>query len=136
MGFRIPRKTYQMVFADGILEGLEITVEALTLGELRTLQYTEDSDKPFYEREDDELSRFLARVSAWNLEGEDGMTLPIDMESFRQLPADEVRFIVRSWYRRCLGLEVAAPLEKPSQDGEQPPAESIPMETLSPSHES
>jgi hypothetical protein len=43
MGYQRKRKLYQLVFAESEdLAGLEITVEALTLGELRDLQNSDE----------------------------------------------------------------------------------------------
>lgn len=134
MGYRAKRKTYRLVF-DGDLAGLEITVEGLTLGEVREIQNVSDSEETFRESQERESAEFLARVTEWNLEDEDGQTLPITAESLSTLALADVAIAIRAWFRRCLGLDVPVPLDEPSSGGE-PTADtqsfeaSLPTETL------
>jgi hypothetical protein len=128
MGFRLDRKIYQLKFEGDWLDGLVIDIKAMTLGELKALQAFQLA-KPLMEREDEEIDMFLGYIVKWNLEDEKGVALDVTRENFNQLPSEEVRYIMRQWYRKCIGLEVDPPLGKPSSDGNPSLEASIPMET-------
>lgn len=140
MGYRPVRRSYALRFPTGSdLHGLEITVKALTLGEFRVIQAEQtrqfEEKTPLEERQDYEISEFVARVEAWNLEDDAGRLMPIGVAALRELNYSDVQDILQVWFRKAYGADVSAPLDGRSDDGGSsgPTAsmeESLPMVVL------
>jgi hypothetical protein len=133
MGYKPQRKKYQLIFDESFddLKGLEITCEALTLGEARELMDSTEGVEGLWKKQDHEHEAFIKCVLEWNLEGDDGDILDITVDNFRTLPAEDVKVVVVTWFQRCLGVAVPAPLGNPSIDGNDiDEMASIPMEAL------
>ena len=123
MGFRLNR-TYALRWDEGTdLAGLEIDMRSTsvaTLNEIKALRVGQDEER---------LGALLAdHVKRWNLEDEDGETLPISAESLYQQEAPVLAEIAKQWYLAAAG--VSTPLALESTSSATSAEESIPMETL------
>ena len=132
MGFKL--RTYKLVFDNPDLEGLEVRLRGLTIGQLARLSYILQSDK-LVDPDDGSVREELYSVLAaglvsWNIEDDSGQTLPGTTESVSGLPSDLVIDIVSAWEKAVAA--VAAPLGPSLNSGKQYPEVSLPMEVLSP----
>jgi hypothetical protein len=123
MGFRLQR-TYALRWDEGTdLAGLEIdmtSTSVATLMEVKALKVGRDEAR---------LGALLAdHVKSWNLEDENGETLPISAESLYTQEAAVLAEIAKQWYLAAAG--VSAPLALGSTSSATSVEESIPMETL------
>jgi len=123
MGFRLNR-TYKLRWDESTdLAGLEIDMRSTsvaTLNEIKALRVGQDEER---------LGALLAEhVKRWNLEGEDGQTLPISAESLYEQEAPVLAEIAKQWYLAAAG--VSTPLALESTSSATSAEESIPMETL------
>ena len=117
MGFRREPKTFLLVFDDPDLAGLEVRARSLSIGEL------EDDDLQVYES-------FAAALVSWNLEDEDGNSLPATLETVRSYP--DVGFmnaLASAWIKAVTGVD--DDLGKDSDSGRRYLEESLTMEPLS-----
>ena len=118
MGFRREPKTFLLVFDDPELAGLEVRARSLSIGEL------EDDDLQVYES-------FAAALVSWNLEDEDGNSLPATLETVRSYP--DVGFmnaLAGAWIKAVTGVDDDLGKDLPA--GRRSLEESLPMEPLSP----
>jgi hypothetical protein len=132
MSYKPTRKKFKLVFDESFddLKGLEITYEALQLGEVRTILDKTDDLDTLWETQDYQHAEMVKRVIEWNIEGEDGEIAPISVDSLRLLDPVDVGTVVSTWFKRCLGVTISAPLEQPSNDGgSTEPTDSLPMAT-------
>ena len=122
MGFKHQAKVYKLVFDDPELEGLEVKVRSLSIGEV----------------ENDEIrvfEQFADALISWNLEDENGEVLPTTLESVRSYPDYEfMALLANTWVDAVTGVKDE--LGKDSNSGLPFPEGSIPMETLSASQAS
>ena len=123
MGFRLAR-TYALRWDEGTdLAGLEIDMRSTsvaTLNEVKALKTGQDEAR---------LAGLLAdHVKRWNLEDENGETLPISSESLYAQEAPVLAEIAKQWYLAAAG--VSAPLALGSISSATSAEDSIPMETL------
>ncbi|MCU1687782.1 MAG: hypothetical protein JWQ81_8521 [Amycolatopsis sp.] len=122
-GFKAPRTVYKLVFEDDEMEGLVVRARAMTLGEQEeyaTLKYNRQI-----------ADYFAPYLVEWNLTDDDGNPVEATREGLDTCETPFLAKIVDAW--QLAGIRVAAPLAKPSRDGEQLLEESIPMEVSSPS---
>ena len=136
MGFRATRKTFKLVWPQGDpLEGLEIEVSGITLGEFNDIRCRVDKLDDAFERKTVEVEEFLKRVTSWNLEDGAGQPLEVGFQGFEELSPVDTSSILRTWFSVALGSTVDRPLDERSSGGESSvPAPnglaSIPMESL------
>lgn len=140
MGYRRQRKIHQLTFdeSDGELEGLEVALYSLSVGQL--LDMTRLSDQAERSTEDTEkfFADFAAALVSWNLEDDvldaDGVSvqaIPATLEGVRSCDLGFVMAISKSWMEAVAG--VPAPLPAPSSGGQPSLEGSLPMEPLPPS---
>lgn len=136
MGFHPARKLYQLIFdEDSELYGLEITARSSTLGERR--QYVQNQpdlgDDIAYV--DHQAEFFVAHITEWNLDDENGEPLPVTVESLYSLPDECFKLIIYAYVKRAFGQQTSTDLKKESDSGDDmettPSTEvSLPMEPL------
>lgn len=117
MGYKVARTVYKLIF-DG-RDGMVVKARALTIAE--RIEYNAL-------KTDTEVLAFFAEhaLVEWTLEDEnDGTPLPMTGESLMAMEPDFVDEILEAW--RTAGSKVAAPLEKPSNDGDLELEASMPM---------
>lgn len=104
MGFKVPKKTFRLVFEDEDYAGAEIVCRSVKLSELFEITGMSDKPKEMFRRFGDEV------VVEWNLEDDDGKPLPADGEGMLAQPVEFSNVLVKAWSE---GLTtVAAPLVK------------------------
>ena len=122
------RRVLRLVFDDPDLEGFEVRVRPLSVGQVTDLG-TMDKDLPPGQAFERYLPAFVAALVDWNLEEPDGTPVPATLEGLRSLDIPFATALIRAWTAGTAGL--SPPLAQPSPSG-QPSAEpSIPMEVLS-----
>ena len=110
-GFRIPERTARITFEgtdyDGAEIKLKLSVSFAQFIALRESAMGEDQE-------------FMARLFGetvlmeWNLEDEDGQSLPADGDGMMAIPMDLTNLVVQHWVEAVSGI--SAPLEQPSGD--------------------
>lgn len=135
MGFVYEPDVYRLEFADADMNGLEIRVRPLTMGELKHLsKYAGGNFKLTLGNIDefDKLMEFLvANIVDWNLEKAPGEPMPVTLETIMGLDTKFASKIISAWVDVVSGVE--ADLGKESSPGENPEElESVPMEPLPP----
>jgi hypothetical protein len=132
MGFRPPRKIYNLDFTGTDYEGLTVKMRGFTVGEelelddLRT-QKGGGGERQYYQM----LAEILVE---WNVDDEYGAPVPTTFDGVCTQDSVMVGAILDSLRKATSG--VSDPLPQSSPSGEPSPVVSIPMEPLSPSPES
>lgn len=134
MGFRVPRKVYKLSFRDDELEGLEIRCRSGSMGEYMRIEDMVDADTRTADEARELFDLFVGVIIEWNLEDDQGHTLPVTLDSLMQLPPGVVWDAIFAWMNAV--SQVSAPLESQSNDGQQSLEASLPMEPLRPSQAS
>jgi hypothetical protein len=132
-GFRLEPKQYNLVFEDPALDGLQVQLTGMSLGqalEFDTLRLApwagvEDNAK----RARATAETIAAHLVGWNLVEQDGSPTPLTADGLLSHDGDVQRAIVTAYVQAVRG--VPAPLDSESTPGEG--VESLPTETLSPS---
>lgn len=131
MGYRKKRTVYKLVFEDPDLDGLEVVARSVPLESLLSVQRlisTADSNPEDAEA----LFRKLAGVLvSWNLETEEGETVPCTFEGLAAQEFPFVMEILNAWQAAMVTVPKASP--NGLNGGATSPAPSIPMEVSSPS---
>lgn len=126
MGYKPKQKIYNVTFEEGDLEGLALKFKSIPGSVLSNIMKMEASS------EVGEISYILTGLSniiiEWNVEDDNGNTMPISEESFESFDMD---FILRLW-EVCMDalLGVSGPLNQPSSTELDSATPEIPMETL------
>jgi hypothetical protein len=139
-GFRAPRTTYRLEFDQPDFADLVIKVRGTTLDELFELDEAQEAIVEARGIEDVRTalrhrnSLFVDKVTEWNLEDDDGASVPCTVDALGSLEAPFVTATFNAWRRVASGA-VPAPLDRPSAGGEpSPEVEStllaIPSESL------
>lgn len=130
MGYKRTRKVYNLVFDDEDMQGLEVKARSMPLGELMEMANVIDNmNAASLEEVNEMLSTFADVLISWNLEDEDGVTVPPTVEGLYAQDTEFVFSIIGSFVNAVSG--VPAPLEQPSPGGEPSLAASIPMDVPS-----
>lgn len=127
MGYRPPRKIYQLDFTGTDYEGLAVKMRGLTVGEeleLDALRAQEGSDRQVFEL-------MAGLLVEWNVDDEQGQPVPATFDGVCTQDAAMVMAILIALQAATSG--VSAPLPQSSPSGEPSLEVSIPMEPLSPS---
>lgn len=125
MAYEVPRTVYVLEFAQGTaLAGATVKVRALSVGE----EFDRDDQRWTWATSTDQAARraaadglhqlFLDHVTEWDL-ARDGAALPATLATLRELEAAQVGALMDAWY--TAGVQVPAPLEQSSTDGEPSP---------------
>jgi len=136
-GFQRKPKLYPLEWVDGDWEGMKVTVQRLSYGEMLdggvTLDWSQEGT-PLEEWRAGlkaTTAAFASVLESWNLLDEDGHPVPATLDGLRSLKDDQALAILMTWAVRVLGVSV--PLGGRSGSGETSVEASIPMETSSPS---
>lgn len=134
MGFKA-RHTYQLVLPER-LTGLQVEVRGRPLGEYfqpKDIGWENDPDITADEKAERYRAfykEFLGDVVSWNLEDDDGTTVPLTEDALLGLDEEILSPVVYAWMNRQVTLP--APLSGSSTDTDIPgEVAQIPMETLS-----
>lgn len=139
MGYRRAKKTYKLVFADEEMEGLEVTMKALTVGEFMDLAalaskvgggVDEDDLSGLAEAADAMFKSLADKLDHWNLEDEDGKPVEASYDGVRSQDMGFVLVIVNAWMNGIAAVPL--PLPNGSSDGaSSDPEQSLDLESLS-----
>ncbi|MEJ8671859.1 hypothetical protein WKI71_36500 [Streptomyces sp. MS1.AVA.1] len=130
MGYRPPRKIYNLDFTGTDYEGLEVSMRGLTVGEeleLDDLRGKDGGGRRVFEM-------LTGLLKSWNVEDDQSRPVPATFEGVCTQDAAMVTAILNAAQEAASG--VPDPLPQSSADGEPSLVASIPMETFSPSPES
>ena len=118
---RVKRKQYKLAFQDEGMEGVVITVQSLSSGQLIEIQSAQQ--KGFHER----MTGMLAdKLVGWNVEDEDGTPVPATLDGIRSMDVDFADVVVKAWMEAMSG--VSRPLPSSSAGGQPSVELSIPMD--------
>lgn len=139
MGFKAPRKTYKLVFADPDLEGLIVrtgsasTRQALDAQDMAgSIQEADATDSDAAKAKIQALlEMFVSFIVEWNLEDDNDQPMPVTVESLMAQDLSFTMTLIYAWVAAV--TDVPAPLEPSSTPGPPVAEASLPMETLSPS---
>lgn len=129
MGFKVKHKELVIKFADEDYEGLEIVARAPTVREaLEAEKLSKIGDEPTA-KDLEKIFAYVAKfILRWNIEDDEGKTMPINAASFIDFPTDFAWAIVAGFTEGSSG--VPAPLDSSSPNGEISQELSVPMEAL------
>jgi hypothetical protein len=130
MGYRLPQRTALVIFDDDF-KGAEARLRLdLPIGRvLEALAIMPTNGKPSPENVR-ALCEFLAEILIdWNLEDDDGVPVPADLNGVLDASADFISALCGAWVEQQTG--VPAPFEGPSTSGSPSAEAEIPMEALS-----
>jgi hypothetical protein len=145
MGFTPTRAIYDMDFDTKMLQGLEVRVRSVSLGEYLAVlgaRRLADLPKRAWTDQDAQAIRglyeaFAGALVAWNVEEEDGTPVPTTKDA---VFAQDVTFMIPvglAWVNAMGGgVTEDSDLGKDSPSGERFPEASLPMEALSTSPQS
>lgn len=130
-GYRRKRKQLRLSFTgQPDLEGLEVVVRSLPLGEY--LELTGRGDTP---RDGDGVRElfqsFATNLVSWNLQEEDGTPVPATREAVYAEDNDLMLTVASQWMDAMAGLVKGDPLRESSPSGGPSLEASIPMAELS-----
>ena len=129
MGFQYQARVYNLVFDDPNLDGLEVKVGSLSIGELRRITERQDGDSDS-ETTDAMLGSFAKALIKWNLEDDAGFPVPTTTQGINDQPMDLIMNIIQAWLSAM--TDVDDELGKGLASGRRSLEESLPMEPLSP----
>lgn len=118
MGFRMERTVYDLPFEGTALEGLKITVRAMTMEQRMRVFFDlgvtkEDSVEVARAKQDERYALFIGHIVSWNIEDENGEPVPVTIEDlFRVAEPEQVGTITGIWSSGR--TSVPAPLEPAS----------------------
>lgn len=131
MGYKRPAKTFHLKFT-GELEGLEVHVKSITLGEMFELDgLLAGNDKtPTAEEVSAVFKSFAKALMSWNLEDDNDQPVPATLEGIYTQDMEFIMEIIAAWMEAVTGVD--GDLGKGSIVGGQSLEElTLPMETLS-----
>lgn len=114
MGYRRPRRVLHLVFAEpSTYAGLEVKVQALTIGEYNAWLALAWDDSPI-----DSQERVLAeRLVGWNVETDGGEPVPATFDGLMSREPDEIRAIKKAWMQAMTSIPDGDPLALSSTSG-------------------
>lgn len=119
--YRRQRTVFNLTFVE--YDGLEVSVRGQTTGE--SLSLLEKKDQSNLEATRYMISAFVDALIKWNLEDEDGNSVPTTIEGVESLDLPFVQEIIDAWVSAA--SEVSKELGKDSPSGETSQEVSIPM---------
>lgn len=139
MGFKVPKRTIPLNFKGTELEGLEVNIKPLPLGEYLEYQkgfrrLVESGDEVTPEDEkfaEDTLRRFAQVIDSWDLEDENGNPIPATHDGIMSLDPDFVFAMLNSFVMAIEG--VGPELGKESNSGETLDLPEVPIQMEIPS---
>jgi hypothetical protein len=141
VGYQRKRKVYKLIFADEEMNGLEVRCTSVSIETMLSLTALSGlAAKSLSEYSIEDLGSvnlvfevFAEALVSWNLEDEDGNPVPATLEGVKAQDIDFLNVIITAWMERVAGI--SGPLAPASTAGSRSLEASIPMETLSPSHQ-
>jgi hypothetical protein len=131
MGFKAKKKLYRLIFTDEDMDGLEVTMTSVPMGDLLKLQQLDPKRAASDPEEFRELLQiFAGAMLDWNLEDDADQPVPITVDAFLKQDIDFIFEIITQWSTAVSG--VSAPLDGGSTSGANALEASMPMDTLSP----
>jgi hypothetical protein len=128
MGFTRARKKYRLKFEDPELEGFEVVMGSLSIGEFTDLTGMVDGQQSA-EGVTALLEKFAGSIDSWNLEDEKGTPVPATFDGVKTQDLDFIMAIVVAWMDAIAGVD---PTLRASANGTGTfPEVSLPMEPLS-----
>lgn len=111
MGFQIPKQRLEKITFSGdpLWEGAEFMVNIdMTIGQVETIEIVRkkiaEADEPDYGLHMEMLDAFYENVLvSWNLEDDNGVPIPINMDAVKNLPQDLVLDIMRKYAEYITG---------------------------------
>jgi hypothetical protein len=131
MGFRPPRKIYNLDFAGTDYDGAHVRMRGTTVREEIRINDLRASEDPNSIRE--LFEAMVELLIDWDIEDDDG-PVPTTLEGVTSQDSSFISAVITALQTAVAGVE--APLPESSPSGELSAVASIPMETLSPSPES
>lgn len=123
MGFRLAPRTFNLVFTDPALNGLQVRVRSITVDEFMEMTgLSEDvvigggvtlSEKAPLNMT--LLGKVAARIDSWNLEDAERAALPVSVENLRAQDLTLARAVARAYLEAVSGVSV--PLDGQSASG-------------------
>jgi len=113
MGY-LARRTYRLVFADEVYDGLEVDVTSPSLSEY--FQMVEARENPDSESFDELLKTLSKNLSRWNLVDETGAPVPVTVDGLSEIDLDILKSILDAWVEVLTGA--SGPLGRRSSSGE------------------
>lgn len=129
MGYRRIPTIYTLDSIKGE-DGLIVRMKAIKLGKLRRLMQLTADESADDTSVGEILDLFQESLVSWNLEGEDGVPIPITKEGVDDQEIEPIMKIVEAWMDRMTGTEGKNDLGKGSTSGEKFPGQPLTMEAL------
>jgi hypothetical protein len=133
MGYKRERKVFALHFDDPEFEGLVVKCHSLSVGELERLMGLDQDDK---KSGAELIGAFVRALVSWNLEDEDGHSVPATRTGVESQDAEFILSIIGPWMQTISNIAEGSSLGKESGSGGQSLEASLPMETLSASRAS
>lgn len=129
MGYKRASKKFNLQFT-GELEGLEVQVKSITMGEMLELEgiFTGDDKTPSSEDIQAVFQTFVKALISWNLEDEKGKPVPATLKGLYSQDIEFIMEIIASWMEAMTNVD--RDLGKGSTSGVNSAEASIPMEML------
>lgn len=128
-GFNPKHKELVIKFEEEEYESLEVAVRPVTIKEALEAEKLQNiGDDATMEDLEKVFALAAGFVVRWNIEDDDGKTMPINSASFISFPMDFALALLSGINTTIAG--VSAPLDDSSPNGEISPVVSVPMETL------
>jgi len=132
MGFQRKKKKYKLRFEDPELEGFEVVMGSLSIGEFTELTdafTAAQAGQGAAEGVTGLLEKFAASIDSWNLEDEKGEPVPTTFDGVKTQDMDFIMQVVVAWMDAIAGVD---PTSRASANGGGIlPEVSLPMEKLS-----
>jgi len=123
MGFEKKKRIYRLIFVGTDLEGLEIRIHGLTVGEVTEMEAMENNEEAGRRA----MALFASKIVEWNLT-DDGVPVPPSLEAVMGLEPRDVAAAMEQWKEQTTG--VSGPLGQRSSDG-PPSAEALTLTAMS-----
>jgi hypothetical protein len=140
MGFVPEQRRFKLMFTDPALEGLEVLVKSVSIGEFLEITGLDDATAlgPVTLRDDAPLripllTKFAGCIVEWNL-GPGDKPFPATVQTLREQEVGMVRAMVKAWLEAVSG--VAPPLSERSAGGQFSPEDTTALAELSKSLQS
>jgi hypothetical protein len=128
VGFKPKKKIYELKFeGDPDLDGLVVKLRGLNTGQTLGIETAREDGSE--DAVNGMLRTYADRLVEWNIEGDNGETLPLTLDSILGLEPDLNNKVIRAWTDAING--VPAPLDSASPDGVPSLEASIPMDVPS-----
>lgn len=128
-------RIYKLKFEDPTLEGLEVKVRSMSIGE--ALEFAELAEKMGDSKDVAQvrpvLEKLAEKIASWNVEDDEGNPVEITVENLFALEMVTVMAVIEAWMEVVGGL--SDPLSKNSSGGKthepvESPLAMVPMEAL------